>query len=93
MDLVKSLRTIITHKAARRFQGVKFEQRKRDIQEIGLILFADFQEIYSSQAFPAKETWDFMPQLGLGIPVQKSKEEKLMMIPCLKNDSMEAEAR
>ena len=91
MDLVKSLRTIITHKAAKRFQGVKFEQRKRDIQEIGLLSFTDFQEIYSSQAFPAKETWDFIAQLGLGIPVQKSKDEKLMMIPCLINDSMEAE--
>ena len=80
MDLIKSLRTIITHKAARRFQGVKFEQRKRDIQEIGLLSFADFQEIYSTQAFPAKETWDFIAQLGLGIPVQKSKDEQLMMV-------------
>ena len=91
MDLIKSLRTIITHKAAKRFQGVKFEQRKRDIQEIGLLSFADFQEIYSTQAFPAKETWDFIAQLSLGIPVQKSKEEMVMMIPCLINDSMEAE--
>ena len=91
MDLIRSLRTIITHKAAKRFQGVKFEQRKRDIDEIGLVSFSDFEKIYSSQAFRTDKIWDFIAQLGLGIPVQRSKEEKLMMIPCLINDSMEAE--
>ena len=89
MNLVKSLRTIITHKAANKFEGVRFSARRRDIRERGLLAFSDFQEVYNSETFPAKETWEFIVQLGIGIPLQETKGDKLMMIPCLINETME----
>ena len=89
MDLVKSLRSIITHKAADKFEGAQFQARRSDIRERGLLTFSDFQSVYSSETFPAKETWEFIVQLGLGIPLQETKRDKLMMIPCLINETME----
>ena len=92
MILVRSLRTIITHKAANKFEGVKFKARRCDIRDRGLLTFSDFQEVYNSQKFPifpAKETWEFIVQLGLGIPLQETEGDKLMMIPCLINETME----
>ena len=88
MDLVKSLRTIITHKAANKFP-TSFQARRSDIRERGLLTFSDFREVYNSETFLAKETWEFIVQLGLGIPLQETKEDKLIMIPCLINETME----
>ena len=58
----------------------------------GTLSYSDFQVIYNSkpqQAFTAKQTWNFLIDLGLACALDDVKGESFMMLPCLISDKME----
>ena len=93
MDLVRSLRTVISHKVLNNFQGVRFLYTRLDLVQKGILSFRDFKAIFTDQAFTAEDTWNFMIQLGLGYPLKKTEDQNLMLIPCLIDGSLETKIR
>ena len=93
MDLVRSLRTVISHKVLNNFQGVRFLYTRLDLVQKGILSFQDFKAVFNDQAFTAKDTWKFMIQLGLGYPLKMTEDQNLMLIPCLIDGSLETKIR
>ena len=92
MDLVRSLRTVISHKAVDAFKKAEFQNQKLELLQKGLLSYGDFRTIYNREpdrAFTEEQVWKFLIQLGLGCSLQENKEEKLILVPSLINDSME----
>ena len=92
MDLVRSLRTVISHKAVDAFKKAEFQNQKLELLQKGLLSYEDFRTIYNREpdrAFTEEQVWKFLIQLGLGCSLQENKEEKLILVPSLINDSME----
>ena len=92
MDFVKSLRTMISHKAIKSFDNkVKFLGAKNALLSKGLLSFESFKVLYASvpgQKFSEEEVWDYLEELGLICPLVKDGE-RFALVPCLITDSME----
>ena len=88
MDLVRSLRTVISHKAVDAFKKAEFQNQKLELLQKGLLSYEDFRTIYNREpdrAFTEEQVWKFLIQLGLGCSLQENKEEKLILVPSLIN--------
>merc|ERR550532_2751526 len=48
MDLVRSLRTVISHKAVDAFKRAEFHHQKLELLQKGLLSYVDFQRMYKS---------------------------------------------
>ena len=60
MDLIRCLRTLISHKTIDNFEGVEFERQRIDLRERGLLTYKDFLHLYDlgpKQVFTAEKTW------------------------------------
>ena len=91
MDLIRCLRTLISHKTIANFDGVEFERQRIDLRERGLLTYKDFLHLYElgpKQVFTAERTWEFLIELGLGCSLESGGEKK-MMVPCLLTEDME----
>jgi len=91
MDLIRCLRTLISHETIANFERIKFERQRIDLRERGLLTYDDFLYLYNigpKQVFTAEKTWEFLIELGLGCPLESSSERK-MLIPCLLTEDME----
>ena len=91
MDFVKSLRTMISHKAIKSFDKVQFLSAKNALLSKGLLSFESFKVLYESvpgQKFSEEEVWDYLEELGLICPLVKDGE-RFALVPCLITDSME----
>ena len=89
MDVVKSMRTIISHTVIDSIKNVEFH--KTDLLEKGLLSYKAFEFLYnnaSEQTFDKEKTWHFLIALGLACPLIKSGE-KCALVPCLVTNRME----
>ena len=96
MDLVRSLRTVISHKTVGHFKKAQFQHKKLELLQKGLLSYEDFQSIYQNspkQAFSEGQVWDFLIQLGLACPMDVNKETRQILVPSLINESMEERVR
>jgi GTPase SAR1 family protein len=94
MDLVCSLRTVISHNPVDAFKSARFQEQKLNLLRKGLLSFNDFRTIYNSgpeQAFSEEQLWNFLLQLELGCSIGESEMEKQILVPSLIDDSMEDE--
>ena len=48
MDLVRSLRTVISHKTVGHFKKAQFQHKKLELLQKGLLSYEDFRSIYQS---------------------------------------------
>ena len=96
MDLVRSLRTVISHKTVGHFKKAQFQHKKLELLQKGLLCYEDFKSIYQSrpkQVFSERQVWDLLIQLGLAIPMEVNKETRQILVPSLINESMEEKVR
>ena len=95
MDFVKSLRTMISHKAIKSFDKVQFLGAKNALLNKGLLSFESFKVLYGTvpgQKFSKEEVWDYLGELGLICPIVKDGE-RFALVPCLITDSMETKIK
>ena len=91
MDFVKSLRTLISHKAIKSFDKVTFLGAKNSLLSKGLLSFESFKVLYGSvpgQKFSEEEVWGYLEELGLICPLVKDGE-RFALVPSLITDSMD----
>ena len=91
MAFIRSLRSVISHKAINNLGGAQFLGEKNDLLYKGLLSFHSFKHLHGSasdQKFTDEEVWKYLEELGLICPLKKNGE-RYALVPSLISDKME----
>ena len=93
MHLIRALRSLLNHNVRENFDKTKPTSGRdyEDLTQKGQISFDIFEENYTGRQFTAEEVWDFLFQLDIACPLDKTGS--LAFIPSLINNEMQKKFR